>query len=540
MSQLLPPIYAKNKTAIVKKILMAMKSGQMGRAAADIKILRAAEIDWPELAIIEKSLGAGKVLGESGAPFWANMVVKIMLKRALARKFNAPDPDRDSIIDKMDMDDPRFIHTVDTVKDIMLAGLKKLVRHDNLSYNIRGWEQLAKLYQAGFRWPELKGMIEDNKHSVIKALLTAIREDEAGEIESFPATFKSMGIDWPELDIIQRSLNAVSGEINESWSPYDSMPDPSVLDDKLSSLDRYIKQGNYAYACSTLGYIGNEEYLGPDDFDSKTVRRWRELLDKPNHKNGIMRCLLYNIKHLSDEDAQYNEKIVQALRWLTVSWSELDIIEHSLAIDKKKIKQAAQHQLDEAPAPDETEEILYQIEVALDGDTPEEAFELIEEHGLTFQNTPELKDQLDQLLDGAAMMAVGLLEDYELSNILTERFRHQLEEMGIPMPNQKIADTIDIYKKSIAKILIKMQNKRLISYMVEVMDEFVKHWGVNLYGYLPKDKVSVMKMLLHMMKDGEGQYAIQYIEILRAGGIDFPEFKVIERSMQADAALPSR
>jgi hypothetical protein len=478
----------KNKKTIVKSMLMLLRDVlETGDELIAIRYLRKLGIKWPELDIIERSINA-----DSG-------------------KLN-------------ESDDDFMVRAVQHMSDGFDA------RRSNPHANIFPLNMLSRFDQMisdrELTTSEVKAALDSIKEKVIPYLLIETKKGQVDQREVLRNIneLRGFGIDWPELAIIERSLKADLGEINE--------------DDEISQEQR---QTNFAYH-QFIKCLEHEETddiaywlakIGKNDLSTPLTKGNVYWTLRP-HKREIMQSVLSAIKHSEEQEFDDDDlrDMVRALRKMHAEWPELDIIEKSINIQSK--------QIDEALSPDESEELLSRIEMALDEDAPEEAFEIIEEHGLTLQNTPELKSLLDQLLDGAAMMAVGLLEDYELSNILTERFRHQLEDMGIIMPNQKIADTINIYKNSIAKILIKMQKKGLTSSMVEVLDEFVNHWGVDLHGYLPKDKVSVMKMLLRMMKDGDGQYAIQYIKILRDSGIDIPEFKVIERSVQADAAATSR
>ena len=58
MPALLKPIYLKNKTSIIKRILVLIKASAAGLALSDIDRLRAVGIDWPEFDIIMKSMKA--------------------------------------------------------------------------------------------------------------------------------------------------------------------------------------------------------------------------------------------------------------------------------------------------------------------------------------------------------------------------------------------------------------------------------------------------------------------------------------------------
>ena len=202
------------KREIMHWLLSAIRDPEQNNLDDDdllpmIKGVRMLGAKWPELAVMEKSVSIkSKDLDEaSSAPFGsARVIVRVMLKRALAKKHGNLDQNRNSVIDKMDVTDPRFISAVDSVKPLMLSEIRKLLKSDSWDVNLRGWEYVLALHQVGLDWPELKAILDNNKSTVIKSMLAAIKSDDSDEMTRWPQLFKSMGVTWPELDVINKSL----------------------------------------------------------------------------------------------------------------------------------------------------------------------------------------------------------------------------------------------------------------------------------------------------------------------------------------------
>ena len=316
-----------HKHQIVSELLRTHR-GDYGRNTSGVRStldrMRRIGVTWPELAVVRKSLDAQTQLDESlASPFGsARVIVRIMLKRALARKLGNLSSDRDSVIDKMDVNDPRFVSAVDSAKPLILSEIRKLLRSDDRSANIRGWENTLALHEVGVKWPELMTMLEDNKSIVLKSMLSAIKSDDAEEMARWPQVFRDLGLNWPELDIIQRSLDA-SQQVTEddSNSNYNYDRFIAAIDD-----DSEGSEENVAYWLYQVGY---EDHTIPykKNFWSYTER------DK------VIRSLLLAIKNSTawEFDDDNISKMVYALKdKLGLDWPELAIIERSLYTGKPR------------------------------------------------------------------------------------------------------------------------------------------------------------------------------------------------------------
>ena len=293
----------------------------------------------------------------SAAPFsGAHVIVRVLLKRALAKKHGDQSSDRNSVIDKMDVNDPRFVSAVDSAKPLVLSEIRKLLKGNWWYANIQGWENILALHQVGFEWPELMTMLEDNKSTVIKSMLTAIKSDDAEEMVRWPQIFKDMGIRWPELDIINKSLSTIKGaeQLNEDWgSIYDNTifrllanitgqksqaePYEPTLDSHREEIYDYLrdranmwdKDGIFVIrdmrTISALGYYGRE---------------WPELVEiVENHKVDVIKMLLGMMKS-SEWDHSDVQHEMEQLRKLNINWPEFDIIERSINIESGKLDES--------------------------------------------------------------------------------------------------------------------------------------------------------------------------------------------------------
>jgi hypothetical protein len=174
-------------------------------------------------------------------------------------------------------------------------------------------------------WPELDEMVQDHKDLIVKDLLTGIMERGA-EGWSYAADMldrlRNIGIDWPEMAVIQRSLDA-ERKINES---------------RLSDASEAEKIRAVTSNAEWLMSISNPSLavqLAAVKADGDAIRFIRDpypqLWADPQAKTSIIRNILQLIKHGATEKAGH---LCFRLERLGCPWPEVAAITQSLEADR--------------------------------------------------------------------------------------------------------------------------------------------------------------------------------------------------------------
>lgn len=106
--------------------------------------------------------------------------------------------------------------------------------------------RIHKLYQYDITWPEIYRMLDTNKVSIIKYMLEKIKRQDVGVIQELSRYLPQMGIDWPELTAITRSLNAGRGT---------PALDETEVDEAGPAIDNI-------HGLGAVGISGNIDYMG--------------------------------------------------------------------------------------------------------------------------------------------------------------------------------------------------------------------------------------------------------------------------------------
>lgn len=205
-----------NKDVIVKTLLFALKHTDVPRIEIEdtVSLLRDHwNVSWPELDIIGKSMDADKSkLNEYDQDNPDIRKVKQYLwnelpegnwwaiGKAISMMRLAPLSHRDQI-DILE----EFKGDILTAENILLQADGAMVQ--------AGLSNLELLYTAGMRWPELDAMLQKHKASIMREMLKEIKfeyspEEYHGDPPILYDKLCKIGVGWPELDTIGRSLKA--------------------------------------------------------------------------------------------------------------------------------------------------------------------------------------------------------------------------------------------------------------------------------------------------------------------------------------------
>ena len=288
------------KTLMVKYILEKMATDNLYLAKEILISLRKLNVKWAELDIIERSLRQELDEGYDGN--YPDVLVKLevpMTKKYL--KFDAP------------------------------YGLKNMIKYGMTAKHI----------------PEAKDLIDNKKADVIKFLLNLIKKAiDSDSMESrfrllltdiltFINKINEVGVDWPELDSMRRSISKFESDLNagkpkrlaEESDPNDYIDD-GLIDDAVAFLKHDVIYGI--------------DFLNRYGLTSKHVPNAKTLIDKKKHV--VIKYILKIIKKaIGDTDIRCRmalndiQEMISNLHELGVDWPELTIIKNSLDHEFKNL-----------------------------------------------------------------------------------------------------------------------------------------------------------------------------------------------------------
>jgi hypothetical protein len=178
---------------------------------------------------------------------------------------------------------------------------------------------------AGLDWPEFITLLEDKKHQLIKRLLKRIADsmniDQTSRGILFDVNQLKTVVDWPELNIIEKSVKHESHKLNEAdYRKAD--PLNYSRDDKIRFTTNSIKNrelGGVAY------YIGEW---------NMTAAEYPDVLKAfEDNKSKTIAFLLYLVKSFSSDKYEVKDMLKTVTNFIKfgLDWPELRIIHKSLS-----------------------------------------------------------------------------------------------------------------------------------------------------------------------------------------------------------------
>lgn len=224
-----------NRDAIIKYILKLMASHQAAHKENYLEdvvsMLRKLEIDWPELAVIEKSIAAdinenfadGKGPGRPGdsrrhgIPKNATLAQLDKIGKGSGRKAqlarwqaNMRRGRKKSVNEQKSND--HWIRYSKTLKDYL--------SRDDILDILGDLNAAVEDYGLTAR-PDIADAIEHNKNNIMRWMLSLMKSRPAEIVDSLLSpslrAFSKLGIDWPELQVIK---NSISTDLRETIAPH--------------------------------------------------------------------------------------------------------------------------------------------------------------------------------------------------------------------------------------------------------------------------------------------------------------------------------
>lgn len=181
-------------------------------------------------------------------------------------------------------------------------------------------------------------------------------------------------------------------------------------------------------------------------------------------------------------------------------------------------------------------ELFRNVSNSFNEGNPYDAIEWIEDSDFTINDIPALKAMFDANLNQIAKLVIDEMRYGQVDNHVFERIREMLENIGMEMPNAKLADLLYDSAHRIENGLRKMAIEGEYAEMVAVIYE-LNHWGLGLSFEdivdVEEEKDDIIKSMLQSMKKGNARSVRFMVQQLRDDGIDWPELEAFDKSLAA-------
>lgn len=472
------------KIDIIRALLIEIQDQYYIRALTYVQKLEAMHLKWPEIYVMSKSLNAPgtiKSLNESPPP---------------QDEFGKPPT-------KLDPRVPRLLNAL-----------------DSWLYNTSQDESLElECFEEGVPWilyklgllaeedlvPKRDYLVKSYKDLLMKMVLMAVRNSNQFDESSvgrhrglalMMTGLRALGANWPELNIVQRSLD------------HDAQQNPEQLDEvKGPSNNAHDILARILYKLENQDYISAMYRIS--EFVSYLIKPIdaREKLNP--YKQPIIKTLLEILAGRYDDpdNVDFVDEILQGLKELGVTWPELGIIKASVdhELTQKKINESNKlRESDWDKSKQEhhnrrLEEILGVIRdnIAIKSLRPGHIWNAISDLCLL----GIAKDKIGELLTP--------FKDQIISNFTKNWYSHNESEYTQLMDTNSLLSTIAIMHNS-AGIL----------------------WP-QLIDLMEKNKYKIIKFVLTQFKYAEYSRLGYSLDYLRSLNLKWPEIDVIAKSLDA-------
>lgn len=166
--------------------------------------------------------------------------------------------------------------------------------------------------------------------------------------------------------------------------------------------------------------------------------------------------------------------------------------------------------------------------------SPYDALEWMIDAGYTVQDSPELKALFDSNIRKISKMIIDEIRQGDADYHVYARIREMIEDVGIEMPNDQIAQAIYNVSDRLTQTLNNMVDDGKFLDAVRIAIEF-SNWGleVRIDDFLFLDEKQIKKTIIKALIDevSQGRHnkqdIIDLIGYIRDDGYDYPEFEVI-------------
>jgi hypothetical protein len=319
------------KSRLVERLLRCIKGEYYHDTAVSAHNLQKLHVTWPELDIILNSLKHNaKTLSDIDESEEPTEKMKENLQHAFIAMLNNEDYNLiANAFERFNVNtsnSPELMRKVTREKQYILHRLDINLDDININYINMGCYIIKNFRLAGLDWPEFTTLLEDKKHELIKRILkrilTSVDISQTTRWLILNVTQLRTVVDWPELDVIEKSLRHESDKTSLDEVDY-RKADPSTYSraDKIRFTTNSIKGqelGGVAYYIRQWNLTAAEY---PEVLEAFEANKFR-----------VIKFLLYMVKTFITNKREQID-ILNTIKYFIVfglTWPELRIVQKSL------------------------------------------------------------------------------------------------------------------------------------------------------------------------------------------------------------------
>ena len=315
-----------HKAETVRRLLKLLKEDRYEDVLGIIEdILDDLGLAWPELDVIRRSAQAELERADQNAELDESdddeesivrmsspdeRIVDRMFRRMREGSWMALE-DAISELEERRMPDHMILDALSPQADSIARWLDSRIKEG--SHNNRMLGQIWKLLEISARWPSLARLVNKHKAMIVRDMLTQIKAADSMDLEDLEGHLRQLselGMTWPEMDVISRSVNA---ELDRIYN----------IDESGDMLGYRISKGDLIDGMQDSLRAGHNGAWGNNYAHMRPWSREHTVKQLTRIKPDIIAWINKYLSSAKNTDWRYGKLAILDLDRLGVDWPEL-------------------------------------------------------------------------------------------------------------------------------------------------------------------------------------------------------------------------
>ena len=315
-----------HKTETVRRLLKLLKEDRYEDVLGIIEdILDDLGLAWPELDVIRRSAQAELERADQNAELDESdddeesivrmsspdeRIIDDMFRRMREGSWMALE-DAISELEERRMPDHMILDALSPQADSIARWLDSRIKEG--SHNNRMLGQIWKLLEISARWPSLARLVNKHKAMIVRDMLTQIKAADSMDLEDLEGHLRQLselGMTWPEMDVISRSVNA---ELDRIYN----------IDESGNMLGYRISKGDLIDGMQDSLRAGHNGAWGNNYAHMRPWSREHTVKQLTRIKPDIIAWINKYLSSAKNTDWRYGKLAILDLDRLGVDWPEL-------------------------------------------------------------------------------------------------------------------------------------------------------------------------------------------------------------------------
>ena len=315
-----------HKTETVRRLLKLLKEDRYEDVLGIIEdILDDLGLAWPELDVIRRSAQAELERADQNAELDESdddeesivrmsspdeRIIDDMFRRMREGSWMALE-DAISELEERRMPDHMILDALSPQADSIARWLDSRIKEG--SHNNRMLGQIWKLLEISARWPSLARLVNKHKAMIVRDMLTQIKAADSMDLEDLEGHLRQLselGMTWPEMDVISRSVNA---ELDRIYN----------IDESGDMLGYRISKGDLIDGMQDSLRAGHNGAWGNNYAHMRPWSREHTVKQLTRIKPDIIAWINKYLSSAKNTDWRYGKLAILDLDRLGVDWPEL-------------------------------------------------------------------------------------------------------------------------------------------------------------------------------------------------------------------------